>query len=390
MLTPDELRALPEGVVDHFTELEAELLGDIARRIRTAGTMTNSAEWQMMRLQELGASADHIKKRLRQTLGMSREEIDRLYLEAAVRSARFDEELLNKLGKSTKDTINKPYIQQTIGAAREQAGAELENLTGTMAFRLKDGRTLGVEAAFQHALDDTQWQIMSGGVDSETAIRNAVRELADSGLRSVHYASGTQRTIEAAVRACVMTGISQITGQISEANADAMGTDIVETSAHPGARPDHVPWQGRRFSLRGDTPEYPNLSRVTGYKVDPGGLKGPHCRHDFYPVIPGISEPAYTQEELERLANPPDIPYQGRVYTYYEATQKQRQIERSIRQSKRRLIGYREAGLEEACTAERIKLRRLNELYSDFSQKTGLVEQRERTFAAGWKKKKAN
>lgn len=65
-------------------------------------------------------------------------------------------------------------------------------------------------------------------------------------------------------------------------------------------------------------------------------------------------------------------------------------IWRPIRQSKRRLIGYREAGLDEACTAERIKLRRLNELYSDFSEKTGLVEQRERTFAAGWKKKKAN
>lgn len=383
MLTPDELAALPNSVVEHFTRLEADLLADIARRIRKAGTMTPSAEWQMLRLQELGAASDFVKNRLRQILNLSREEMDALYEEAAVHSARFDEELLSKLGKSTADTMNQPYIRQMLDAAREQAGAELENLTQTTAFRLKDGRTLGVQKAYEHALDYTQWQIVSGGIDPETAIRSAVKELADSGLRTVNYASGVQRTIEAAVRSCVVTGISQITGQISEANADALGTDIVEVDAHRAPRPSHASWQGKWFSLRGDTPEYPNLARVTGYGT-PGGLKGPHCHHDFHAVIPGLSQPAYTQEELDKLNNPPPIVYEGKTYTVYKATQKQRQIERNIRQSKRRCMGYQAAGLEADYTAESVRLRRLNALYADFSAAADLPLQRERTMTAGW------
>lgn len=149
--------------MEHFTRLEADLLADIARRIQTAGTMTNSAEWQMIRLQELGDASDFVKNRLQQILNLSREEIDALYQEAAERSARFDEELLNKLGKSAADTMNQPYIQQLLDAAREQAGEELENLTQTTAFRLKDGRTLGVQKTYEHALDYTQWQVASGG-----------------------------------------------------------------------------------------------------------------------------------------------------------------------------------------------------------------------------------
>lgn len=152
---------------------------------------------------------------------------------------------------------------------------------------------------------------------------------------------------------------------------------------HPGARPEHALWQGKRFSLHGDTPDYPNLAKATGYGAVTG-LKGAHCHHDFNPVIPGLSQPAYTAEELDRLNNPPPITYEGRKYTFYQATQKQRQIERSICQSKRRCMGYQAAGLESDYTAESVRLRRLNELYADFSEKTGLIPQRERTMTAGW------
>lgn len=383
MLTPDELAALPDGVIRQFEQLEEEVLADIARRIRRAGVITPTGEWQMIRLQELGDASDFLKNRLRQILNLSRRELRALYLEAADRSARFDETLFQALGQDVSDTIDTPYIRQLLQAAIDQAGQELSNLTRTTAFRLKNGRTLTVQQAFQYSLDHTQWQITSGAVDPERAIHQSVKELADSGLRFVEYGSGTVRSVEAAVRTCVVTGIGQLTGQISERNAQALGTDIVETTAHPGARPEHRRWQGKWFSLRGDTPEYPNLAKATGYgQAD--GLKGANCRHDFHAVIPGLSAPAYTREELDKLNHPKPIAYEGRQYDSYQATQKLRQIERSIRGSKRRLIGYEAAGLEADYTAESVRLRRLRGLYQDFSRASGLPTQEQRASVAGW------
>lgn len=389
MLLPEDYSALSEYVRELVDKFEYEMLADIARRIRGAeGQMTNSAEWQLIRLRELGAADDYVKRRLATMLEMSIEELEALYDEAAQKSARFDDKLMNVAGRNAESALNQPFIRQFIKAAKTQAGDELKNLTRTTAFRLKDSRVVSVQEAYVHAMDYTQWQIATGGFDGETAIKQAVKELADSGIKTVSYQSGLTRSIEAAVRNCVLTGISQITGQISTANADALGTDIVEVSAHPGARPSHAEWQGKWYSLRGDTEEYPNLARITGYGK-PDGLKGPHCRHDFHPVLPGISVPSYTDSELDALNNPPSVVYDGTSFTYYEATQKQRQIERNIRTSKRRCIAYQAADLDEDYRNESIRLNRLNRAYHEFSAQTGLVLQNHRTVTAGWGRKEA-
>ena len=68
----------------------------------------------------------------------------------------------------------------------------------------------------------------------------------------------------------------------------------------------------------------------------------------------------------------------------YEATQTQRNVERSIRKQKNRILVSEAAGDKEKLLIDQIRLRRLNDEYSRFSKASGLPTQRERMQVAGF------
>lgn len=144
---------------------------------------------------------------------------------------------------------------------------------------------------------------------------------------------------------------------------DEMDCDLVETTAHMGARPSHAVWQGRIFSRRGKSREYPDFVESTGYGSGEG-LMGWNCRHNFYPYFAGISRRAYTNKELKKLAEHKVI-YKGKEYNDYEAGQIQRRMEREIRATKRELTGLDTAG--KAASSPELK----NGLQADFNAASG-------------------
>ena len=168
-------------------------------------------------------------------------------------------------------------------------------------------------------------------------------------------------------------------------------TDLVEVTAHLGARnkdgpngwENHAAWQGKvyRWSAkpRASRGGYPDFERTCGYG-SVTGIGGANCRHSYWPYIEGVSERTYTDAELEAMKpeNRPKIKFEGKEYDDYQATQKQRQIERTARKLKRRKTAFEAAGLTEDAQAASIRLRRLNQEYRVFSKAAGLPEQRER------------
>ena len=227
-------------------------------------------------------------------------------------------------------------------------------------------------------------QIQSGAINYNQAIKTAVKQLADSGLKVVDYESGHRDQIDVAARRAVMTGVSQICAKYTEQSAEYLETPYFEVSAHSGARDkpgpspwsSHKEWQGRVYSVRtGDI--YPSIYEVCGLgAVD--GLEGANCRHRRFPWVEGVSERTYTDEQLEHIDDGLGCTYDGKTYTAYEATQMQRRVEREIRKLKREKAAYKAAGLHEDETAVSIRLRRLNSKYKAFSAAAGLPEQPER------------
>lgn len=380
-ITPDYLDSVPDPLVDLYTDLEEKILKDICRRFKWSGEATESAIAQMKILQERGVSLEDIEKFIRETLNLSEKELDEIIDRAVDRNRQYYDRLIEKA-----DILNAEFrgLDREIAAIRRQTHDELFNLTQSMGFAIRNGREvefLPVAKTYQKVLDDASAQVLSGAVDYNTAIRDAVKRLTDSGLQTIDYASGWHNRVDVAVRRAVMTGVSQLSSQYAEQAAEELETDLREVTAHSGARDtgtgwqNHKSWQGKVYSVKaGD--KYPSIYTVCGWgMVD--GLEGANCRHHHYPFVEGVSERTYTDEQLENI-DPPPFEYQGKTYSAYEATQKQRQIERAIRKSKREFVGYEAAGQTEAAQDSAIRLRRLSQEYKAFSKSAGLRTQPER------------
>lgn len=368
MLTPKQLEHCPDGMVELYAQLESDILADMARRIATYDYFIPSAQWQFEKQKELGNLSKDIIKTLSRATGKSEDELRRLMSQAGAEALAADDEIYRTAGKEPPPVNQSKALLAVLNAAYKKNDKLFKNLTKTTA-RTATGQ-------FEAALDRAHLQIMSGAFDQNTAIRNAVKNLSKQGIGAVKYPSGHTDTIEAAVRRATVTGVNQTCIQLQLARAEEMGCDLVETSAHGGARPEHAVWQGRVFSLSGEHGKYPDFYKSTGYGTG-AGLGGWNCRHSFSPFFEGISKPAYSEAELKDY-EAKKYSYNGVKMTEYEASQKQRYIERQKRRWKRENAAMAAAGLDTSESAA--KIAKWSAIEKDFCRQTGLKRQAERSF----------
>lgn len=378
--TPELLDALPEELTELYRSLELKLLDEICSRLKISGDLNEVTVQDIRVLRSHGISLEEIENAIQRTANISRKELDKLLDEVVERNQRYYTDLIDLAGVTAPEAL--VSVEDT-WAIYEQTRQELRNLTRSMGFLVDNGRTmLPYAKTYQWALDSAEMQIMSGGISYNQAIRSAVKQLADSGIKIVDYESGHRDQIDVAIRRAVMTGVSQLCAKYTEQSAEYLETHYFEISAHIGARDtgvgwqNHKAWQGRVYSIRaGD--KYPSIYEVCGLGyVD--GLEGANCRHIRTAFLDGVMERTYTDEDLEHIDDGHDVDFGGKHYTAYEATQQQRKIERTVRKLKREQTAYKAAGLTEDSQAVTARIRRLNKEYKSFSEAAGLPLQRER------------
>lgn len=377
---PEVLDAIPEGLAELYRSLESQLLDEICSRLNLAGQLNEVTVQAIRSLRSHGISQDEIERVIRKITGISEKKLTELLDDVVARNQRYYSDLIEIADVTAPRML---VSDVDITAIRMQTEETFRNITQSMAFLVENGRTLLAPArAYQWALDNAVLQIQSGTVSYNQAIRSAVKQLADSGIRVASYESGHRDQIDVAARRAVMTGVSQLCAKYTEQSAEYLGTPYYEISAHIGARDtgiawqNHKAWQGKVYSIRvGDI--YQNIYEVCGLgMVD--GLEGANCRHMRFPWVEGVSERTYTDEQLAHIDDGHDIDFEGKHYTAYEATQKQRKIERTVRKLKREQTAYNAAGLTEEERAVTARIRRLNAEYKAFSEAAGLPMQRER------------
>lgn len=378
--TPELLDALPEELAELFRAIEITLLEEICSRLKAADELNEVTVQAMRALRSHGISQKEIEQAIQRTASISQRYLQKLLDDVVERNQRYYQDAMDLASVTAPETL--VSIEDT-WAIYEQTKQTFHNLTRSMGFLVDNGRTMLEPAgAYQWALDNAEMQVKSGAISYNQAIKSAVKQLADSGILVVDYESGHRDHIDVAARRAVMTGVSQLCAKYTEQSAEYLETPYFEISAHIGARDkglgwqNHKLWQGRVYSIRvGD--KYPNIYEVCGLgHVD--GLEGANCRHRRFPFVDGVMERTYTDEQLEHIDDGHDVDFKGRHYTAYEATQKQRQIERTIRKLKREQTAYRAAGLTEDAQAVTTRIRRLNAEYKSFSEAAGLPLQKER------------
>lgn len=370
MLTPEYLAVFADGYLGMVDVLNEQIVRDISRRMMKTGKVTDTAKWQIRQAQESGKLLDDIVKEIGKFTSYSDKQIRTMFKEAGVVSLNNDASPLVKAGIVKKATLSQNMSELLVANAKKTVG-DVNNLTLTTAAKSQQ--------LFIQSLNEAMLQVQSGAFSYQEALKMAIRKAAKSGGK-VLYSSGAQTSLDAAMRMALLTGINQTAASMTELYASEMDAEYYETSAHAGARPSHTVWQGRIFKIDGSTAEYPNFEDSTGYGTA-GGLCGVNCRHSFHPYWPGISEPAYTKNMLLDYDRP-KYKYNGNLMTEYESNQLMRQMERSIRESKRTLVGYDSAmknaedietenSMKEAFQEESVKLKQKEKKLKDFCSETG-------------------
>lgn len=402
MYKSDELELFPKNIEEIYAGLENDIMNNIIRRIAETGEITRTADWQLNRLYNMGADKTDIKKHIQEALNLSDTEIEQLYSDTLKEGYLRDESLYQAVGQEFIPFEENMALQQLIEATKQQTAKQLKNITRTMGFAVKqpNGRKTfkTVDDYFKDTMDNAFMHVLNGTFDYNSIIRKVTDEMTRSGVRSINYDSGISTRIDVAARRAILTGVNQVTSKINSDNMQKLDTEFVETSWHSTARPTHQVWQGRVFYWDRANPNaekieagvlYKSFIRETGYgEVD--GLCGANCRHTFYPFIPGISVRTYTDEQLEELNRQENEKkeYNGKEYNKYEATQYQRRLETSMRKYRQDISLLKQSGLaddSDEVIAAKCKYQTLSKKYSDFSEKIGLREHRDRVNVDGLK-----
>ena len=375
----DYKKQLSGQIEKNFSDLEMRIMQDIVRRIKKTGEITSTADWQINRLRILGYSSEDIEKMLKETLDKSYPEMFELYDKVIDWEYVRNKDIYEQINVEFIPYEDNEELQQIAEALIRQSGAELQNITKSLGFYLDYGTGKPVltplAEVYQKYLDVACMDVVSGAFDYNTVMRRVVTQLTNSGLRQIDYASGRVNRVDVAARRAIMTGVSQLSGRISEMNAAKLGTEHFEVEWHGGARPTHSVWQGRVWTKE-QLVTVCGLGSVTG-------LLGANCYHMYYPFIPGISVRNWTDEWLEEQRRKENVPkeFQGKEYTLYEAKQRQRQMETCMRAQREKVQLLKSGGADpdDVMIAKAKYQGQLNE-YRRFCKKMGLTEERERIY----------
>lgn len=379
--TPELLDALPEELAELYRALENTLLDEICSRLVIADQLNEVTVQDIRALRSHGTDLKSIEKAISKTTGISKQKLNRLLNDVVERNQKYYTEVIDLAHVTQPETL---VDAATVDAIKQQTHDTFRNLTASMGF-LVGNTMLKSTRAYQWALDNAEMQIQSGAINYNQAIANAVRQLAESGIKVVDYESGHRDSIDVAARRAVMTGVNQICAKYTEQSAEYLDSPYFEVSAHAGARDipgkspwsSHKAWQGRVYSIHSND-IYPSIYDVCGLgAVD--GLEGANCRHRRNVWVEGVSERTYTDEQLAHIDDDLGCTFDGKTYTAYEATQMQRRVERQIIKQKRLVTAYKASEQKDEYHAAKAKLTRLNAKYKTFSEAAKLPLQWERT-----------
>lgn len=244
-----------------------------------------------------------------------------------------------------------------------------------------------MRATWYKTVTDCVSAVNQGLKPMDRVMAEGVEKLINAGISVVPYHAGTRRTVtnqvDVALRRHLTTEMSQAAGRMSLEAMDLYGHDLVITSSHYGARPSHSVWQGLPCCRSGrktiDGVTYPDLVSFTEYG-SAAGLKGVNCRHMMFPYFPGISQLPDREFKAEQKK------FGMTSKEYYEATQRQRVLERRVRGTKRQVAAMERAGLgyeSQSYVNKRLLLGKQQKTLEEWCNSNNLVRLPERERAYG-------
>lgn len=302
-VSPELAETLAKELLDTYTEAETEMLRTVARRLERGIT---DPGWAESKLAQTTALRRDLERVVNQLEDATPEQVERAISRAYARGAAAagtDLEATGRIAGAFTGTGDGVAIQVL---AREAHGVLSQ--VGIQALR-------STEDAYRSVVFEASRQVSTGVTTRLGAAQFALNRFADRGITGFVDSAGRNWDMASYTEMAVRTtsGRAAIAGHADKLSAE--GLDLVQVSDAPEECPICRPWEGRILSLRGRTQNYPTLS-----DAESAGLFHPNCRHSI-----GLYDPRVSKKP-QRTADP-----QGN-----EERQKQRYLERGVRNWKRR------------------------------------------------------
>lgn len=274
--SPEILDALPEELAELFRGLELKLLEEICSRLKISGQLNEVTVADIRALRAHGIDLKEIEKAISKATNTGADKLEKLLDDVVERNQKYYTSMIDLAHVTAPERL---VDHEDVYAIYEQTKGTYRNITQSMGFLVRQGRNsimLPPAKAYQWALDSAELQIRSGAISYNQAIASAVRQLADSGLcvaydkdgnilkNMVQYEPKKGKKVghidhlDVAVRRAVTTGVNQINQKYREQSMDYLETDLVEVTAHLGARnidgpngwENHAKWQGKVYQWK--------------------------------------------------------------------------------------------------------------------------------------------
>lgn len=386
MLSEETLERLSERLVNRIEELNTFMIKKIGNQLYDIGNLTPSQLREIFQSIKYGNDLDEIINKIAEITDKNVEDIYIIFEEVAKTTQNYAKQFYEyKKIKFIPYRQNKE-LQNQVKALAKITANEYLNISKTMAYmkynELGEKEFTPISKIYQEITDKAILNISQGRESYNTVIKQTMKELTSKGLRRVDYANGYSRRMDSSVRMNIMDGVRRLNRELQEQFGKEFGADGVEVSHHKNPAPDHEDTvDGKQFSKE----EFENVNNSLKRHV--GEL---NCYHFIYPIILGVSEPIYSEEQLEidKESNKKGFEFEGNHYTNYEGTQLQRKIEVKIRQYKDRQIGAKAINdIDEVYHCQE-KIGQLTQKYNELSKHSGLPTKINRLRVEGYRRMK--
>ena len=231
MLTPEYLNLIEfNDVVKIYEKLNIDITTDIIKRLLKTQEITEVSRKQLEILKE--TNGDEIFLETLENTSMlsteTKQAVKDLYLNMSKEDIKGYKELYKYRNKPFKLSENQYKI---LNQGLKQTNKLLSNFTNTIAFQSKQ--------TYVEAIDDAYIKAVTGAYSYQSAIDDAVKELAKKGV-TLKDKLGRNVQLETAVRRNILAGIQETANNINRNIEDYLGCDGYEVTAHIGARPTHA------------------------------------------------------------------------------------------------------------------------------------------------------
>ena len=429
----EEIDKLIQPVVDRQENINNWLIGKMASRIKEIGELLPSDIMTLDVLAKTGADVRVINSELVKETQLQEIQIKRIIKNAAQNVYSGVKPFFDYRQKPFIPFEENEQVQRIVKAIEKQTSGTYNNMAKAQAFMTRDLKNpkvlhpTPVARTYQNVVDKAI-QTVKSGVDYGTAMRSVVKELVDSGLKTVEYNSEkgkiTTQRMDAAVRRNLIDGVRAVNQGVQDEVGRQFGANGVEITVHACPAPDHQYVQGHQFAMSEwqkiapppDTIQKDGSIDTSAYEIykvpkdadfnenddnnwvyDVNGKRYArfsrrigtcNCKHFAYNIIIGQAPQNYTDKQLQEILdeNEKGVDIDGKHYTKYQATQVQRALERNIRYAKEEQMAMKEAGDMEGVQKAQDKVAKYLHEYEDFSNKAGLRMKYDRIRVEGYKK----